>query len=172
MNATTMTVEESTPTKKFNDRWLRSLAKVITMRIIFTCVHIFNTWSVTGSWLMGLKVAGLAFFVNPALYWFHERGWNWFQIGRRIDDKRKFNEGNLRSLGKDITWRVVITGSNFFLPYFVTGSLKYGLTIMSIATLVNMTIYFFHERLWNLVPWGREIKEWLNDESSTDTKFK
>lgn len=128
------------------------------MRIIFTCVHIINTFIVTGSLLMGLKVAGLAFFVNPVLYWLHERGWNWWQWGRFNDDVRKFREGNWRSLGKDITWRVVITGSNFFLPYVVTGSLKYGLTIMSMATLVNMTIYFFHERIWNLFGWGRELK--------------
>ena len=142
----------------FNEKYLRSLAKVVTMRIIFTCVHIINTFIVTGSLLMGLKVAGLAFFINPVLYWLHERGWNWWQWGRFNDDVRKFREGNWRSLGKDITWRVVITGSNFFLPYFVTGSLKYGLTIMSLATLVNMTIYFFHERIWNLFGWGRELK--------------
>jgi len=142
----------------FNEKYLRSLAKVVTMRIIFTCVHIINTFIVTGSLLIGLKVAGLAFFVNPVLYWLHERGWNWWQWGRFNDDVRKFREGNWRSLGKDITWRVVITGSNFFLPYFVTGSLKYGLTIMSLATLVNMTIYFFHERIWNLFGWGRELK--------------
>jgi uncharacterized membrane protein len=142
----------------FNEKYLRSLAKVVTMRIIFTCVHIINTFIVTGSLLMGLKVAGLAFFINPVLYWLHERGWNWWQWGRFNDDVRKFREGNWRSLGKDITWRVVITGSNFFLPFFVTGSLKYGLTIMSMATLVNMTIYFFHERIWNLFGWGRELK--------------
>tara|TARA_B100001564_G_C20471593_1_gene592860 strand:+ start:349 stop:810 length:462 start_codon:yes stop_codon:yes gene_type:complete len=142
--------------KKFNEKYLRSLAKVVTMRIIFTFVHIINTFIVTGSLIAGLKVAGLAFFINPILYWLHERGWNWWQWGRYTDDIRKFKEGNWRSLGKDITWRVVITGSNFFLPYFVTGSLKYGLTIMSLATLVNMTIYFCHERVWNLFKWGRE----------------
>ena len=142
--------------KKFNEKYLRSLAKVVTMRIIFTFVHITNTFIVTGSLITGLKVAGLAFFINPILYWLHERGWNWWQWGRYVDDIRKFKEGNLRSLSKDITWRIVITGSNFFLPYFVTGSLKYGLTIMSLATLVNMVIYFCHERIWNLFKWGRE----------------
>ena len=142
--------------KKFNEKYLRSLAKVVTMRIIFTFVHITNTFIVTGSLITGLKVAGLAFFINPILYWLHERGWNWWQWGRYADDIRKFKEGNWRSLSKDITWRIVITGSNFFLPYFVTGSLKYGLTIMSLATLVNMVIYFCHERIWNLFKWGRE----------------
>ena len=144
--------------KKFNEKYLRSLAKVVTMRVIFTFVHIINTFIVTGSLMMGVKVAGLAFFVNPVLYWLHERGLNIWQWGRFDDDRRNFKEGNWRSLSKDITWRIVITGSNFFLPYFVTGSLKYGLTIMSLATLVNMTIYFCHERLWNLFRWGRELK--------------
>jgi len=144
--------------KKFNEIYWRTLAKVISIRIVFTFVHTINTFIVTGNLIMGLKVAGLAFFVNPILYWLHERGWNIWQWGRWEHDKRKFNEGNWRSLGKDISWRVVITGSNFFLPYFVTGSLKYGLTIMGLATLVNMTIYFCHERLWNFFSWGRETK--------------
>ena len=144
--------------KKFNEIYWRTFAKVISIRIVFTFVHTINTFIVTGNLIMGLKVAGLAFLVNPILYWLHERGWNIWQWGRWKHDKRNFNEGNWRSLGKDMSWRVVITGSNFLLPYFVTGSLKYGLTIMSLATLVNMIIYFCHERVWNLFSWGREIK--------------
>ena len=53
--------------KKFNEKYLRSLAKVVTMRIIFTFVHITNTFIVTGSLITGLKVAGLAFFINTIL---------------------------------------------------------------------------------------------------------
>ena len=85
------------------------------MRVMFTCIHIMNTFIVTGSLMAGVKVAGLAFFVNPVLYWLHERGWNIWQWGRFSDDRRKFKEGNWRSLGKDVTWRIVITGSNFVL---------------------------------------------------------
>lgn len=149
-------------TYRFNEKYTRSIAKAATLRVIATFMHVFNTWTVTGSWLMGLKVAGLAFFVNPVLYWLHERGWNRYQIDRKPDPKRKFQEGSWRSLGKDVTWRVVITGSNFVLPWIATGSWKTGLAIMTVATLVNMIIYFFHERLWNLVPWGREIKELMH----------
>ena len=99
-------------------------------------------------------VGSLAFFVNPVLYWLHERGWNIWQWGRFSDDRRKFKEGNWRSLGKDVTWRIVITGSNFVLPYFVIGSFGDALKVMGVATLVNMTIFFCHERIWNFFGWG------------------
>ena len=91
----------------YNESYWRTLSKVVSMRVMFTCIHIMNTFIVTGSLMAGVKVAGLAFFVNPVLYWLHERGWNIWQWGRFSDDRRKFKEGNWRSLGKDVTWRIV-----------------------------------------------------------------
>ena len=143
----------------YNESYWRTLSKVVSMRVMFTCIHIMNTFIVTGSLLAGVKVAGLAFFVNPVLYWLHERGWNIWKWGRFSDDRRKFKEGNWRSLGKEVTWRIVITGSNFVLPYFVIGSFGDALKVMGVATLVNMTIYFCHERIWNFFGWGRTVKE-------------
>jgi uncharacterized membrane protein len=143
----------------YNENYWRTISKVVSIRIIFTFIHTMNTYLVTGNLLLGLKVAGLAFFVNPVLYWLHERGWNIWQWGRFDDDRRNFREGNWRSLGKDVTWRFVITGSNLLLPYFVLGSFGNALKVMGVATLVNMTIYFFHERIWNFFGFGRTIRE-------------
>ena len=69
---------------------------------------------------------------------------------------KKFNEKYLRSLAKVVTMRIIFTFVHITNTFIVTGSLKYGLTIMSLATLVNMVIYFCHERIWNLFKWGRE----------------
>ena len=110
--------------------------------------------------MAGLKVAGLAFFINPVIYWVHERAWKSWQWGRFLaNSKRKFTEGFGRSIGKDLTWRVVISISNFALPYFVTGNFGDALAIFGFATLVNLTIYFVYERVWNFFGWGRQIKE-------------
>ena len=101
----------------YNESYWRTLSKVVSMRVMFTCIHIMNTFIVTGSLMAGVKVAGLAFFVNPVIYWVHERAWNSWQWGRFLaNSKRKFTEGFVRSIGKDLTWRVVISISNFVFP--------------------------------------------------------
>jgi len=144
----------------YNENYWRTLGKMVGMRVLYTCIHIFNTYMITGSLMAGLKGAGLAFFVNPVIYWVHERAWNSWQWGRFLaNSKRKFTEGFGRSIGKDVTWRVVISISNFALPYFVTGNFGDALAIFGFATLVNMTIYFVYERVWNFFGWGRQIKE-------------
>ena len=51
----------------YNESYWRTLSKVVSMRVMFTCIHIMNTFIVTGSLMAGVKVAGLAFFVNPVL---------------------------------------------------------------------------------------------------------
>jgi uncharacterized membrane protein len=141
----------------YNELYRRTIGKIITLRILFTCIHIINGFIATGSWIVGIKVASIAFFVNPILYWIHERIWNKYQWNRKRNTKLTFSEGNPRSIGKDISWRFVITGSNFFIPFLITGSLAFGLTIVSMTTLTNMIAYWAHERLWNRVKWGREL---------------
>ena len=151
-------MSESMTVEKFHDNYWRTLAKVISMRVTFTGVHIFNTFLVTGSLLAGLKVAGVAFFVFPLLYWFHERAWNIPDWGRLAHIKRKFNENNWRSLSKDLTWRVVAVLGNFLIAYIGTGSVEIGFKVMSLAIFVNMAVFFVHERIWNLFALGRETK--------------
>lgn len=152
--------------EKFNENYWRTLAKVISMRVTFTGVHVFNTWFVTGSILAGLKVAGIAFFVFPILYWFHERGWNLFHWGRFTRTEEQWRENNARSLGKDLTWRVVAILGNFLIAYIGTGSVDVGIKVMSMAIFVNMAVFFLHERIWNLFDLGREKKR-LETEQAT-----
>lgn len=145
-------------TEKFHENYWRTLAKVVSMRVTFTMVHIFNTFMVTGSLIAGLKVAGVAFFVFPALYWFHERGWNILNWGRLEHIKRKFSETNIRSISKDLSWRVVAIFGNFLIAFIGTGSWEVGIKVMSLAIFVNMIIFFIHERVWNLFTLGRTTK--------------
>jgi uncharacterized membrane protein len=145
--------------EKFHDNYWRTLAKVISMRVTFTGVHIFNTWFVTGSLSAGVAVAGIAFFIFPFLYWFHERIWNHTNWGRLADFKRKFSENNWRSLSKDLTWRIVAIFGNFLVAFIGTGSFIIGIKVMSLAIFVNMIVFFLHERIWNLFSLGRTIKQ-------------
>ena len=67
-----------------------------------------------------------------------------------------FTEIHFRTLGKIISWRILLTVMNFMYTYYVTGSVKAGLTVAGISALVNTVIYWAHERIWNRIQWGRQ----------------
>jgi uncharacterized membrane protein len=71
----------------------------------------------------------------------------------------KFFEKFTRTLVKVISWRVVITLSNFSLTYFLTGSWQTGLAFVGLATIVNTIVYALHERGWNRIQWGKKVAE-------------
>jgi len=71
----------------------------------------------------------------------------------------KFYEKALRSLGKVVTWRILVTITNFIGGYLASGSWVVGLGVVSFALVVNSILYFFHERAWNKIDAGKEIKE-------------
>jgi uncharacterized membrane protein len=71
----------------------------------------------------------------------------------------KFYEKALRSLGKVVTWRILVTITNFIGGYLASGSWMVGLGVVSFALVVNSILYFFHERAWNTIDAGKEIKE-------------
>lgn len=56
---------------------------------------------------------------------------------------------------KGITWRIVGTVDTFLLAYFILGEFKLAGPIALIEVATKILLYFMHERLWNLLPWGR-----------------
>ena len=71
----------------------------------------------------------------------------------------KFFEKVPRSLAKVISWRVVITMSNFMAGYLASGDPMTGLKVAVGATIINSIIYYIHERAWNKANWGKEVVE-------------
>lgn len=142
---------------RFSEKQLRSIGKTISWRILLTISHMVNAFVVTGSIMVGLKIAGLAAVINSFLFWLHERGWNLLQWNRQTNKKIIFSEGQTRSIGKIVSWRIVITINNFLIPFIITGSWKAGFAFLTIATLVNMILYWAHERGWNYMIWGKSV---------------
>lgn len=154
---------------KFNERHPRTIAKMVSWRVLLTISHIVNGFLATGSLLVGLKIAGIATIVNSTLYWIHERLWNMVQKLRKSNEVRAFDDQEFRSAAKMITWRIVITGNNFFIPFLVTGSWGSATLFAGLATAINMFLYYTHERIWNIVPWAKTAAE-LMDPSLKDKK--
>lgn len=65
------------------------------------------------------------------------------------------SEKPLRSLVKSISWRLIGTLDTILISWMVTGTLSLAFAIGSIEMLTKMVLYFFHERLWNTIKWGK-----------------
>jgi len=67
----------------------------------------------------------------------------------------KMGDAHLRSLIKGITWRITGTIDTMVMAFLVTGhtvnAIKIGLT----EVLTKIGLYYLHERLWNIIPFGR-----------------
>jgi uncharacterized membrane protein len=142
---------------EYTETHKRTIAKTLTVRVCFTLSHILNGWIVTGELMTGVTIASVAILVNMFLFWIHERIWNWFQWNRNpIDtDTLMFVDGHPRTLSKSITWRALITVNNFMIPFLTTGSWQIALAFLTVATFLNIIVYYAHERAWNLVKWGK-----------------
>lgn len=145
---------------KFVDTHARSVVKTLTVRVLFTSSHVLNGFIVTGTLAAAAKIATLATLINMFLFWAHERVWNFLQWNRKPGKKDSlfFVEGHPRTISKSITWRLLITINNFMIPYLTTGSWKQAAAFLGLATLFNVIIYYSHERIWNLVRWGKEVR--------------
>ena len=60
-----------------------------------------------------------------------------------------------RSLLKTISWRVIGTLDTILISWLITGEMTLALSIGTIELITKMILYFFHERLWNQIKWGK-----------------
>jgi uncharacterized membrane protein len=56
---------------------------------------------------------------------------------------------------KAITWRFIGTLDTITISYILTGQIKTAVSIGGIEVFTKMILYFFHERIWNYISWGK-----------------
>ena len=66
------------------------------------------------------------------------------------------SETPIRSVVKAVSWRVVGTLDTLMVSWFVAGDWKLAFQISSIDFVTKMILYFFHERAWNAIKWGKK----------------
>jgi uncharacterized membrane protein len=64
-------------------------------------------------------------------------------------------ESHPRSFAKAVSWRVLGSIDTFVWSLIMTGSLKVAGSIAVFEVLSKIFLFYFHERIWDLVPWGR-----------------
>jgi len=63
-------------------------------------------------------------------------------------------ETRKRSAAKAIVWRVVCILVSIVTSFLLTGRWDIAVAIGSVYNAITMILYYFHERIWNLVKWG------------------
>lgn len=61
-----------------------------------------------------------------------------------------------RSIIKAISWRVTGSIDTFVVSYFITGKATLALSISGIEVITKIILFYFHERLWNKIKFGRK----------------
>jgi adenylylsulfate kinase len=62
-----------------------------------------------------------------------------------------------RTVVKTISYRVSILILDFTSIYLFTGKIKIALGFMIVSNVYTTIGYFFHERIWDKVKWGKII---------------
>ena len=61
-----------------------------------------------------------------------------------------------RSLAKSLTWRVVALITTFVTLYALSKDVSMSTLATIITNGVNFVAYYYHERIWNSISWGKE----------------
>jgi uncharacterized membrane protein len=77
----------------------------------------------------------------------------------KIFSKQNSTETVKRSIVKTLSYRLTILILDFVTLFLFTNSLKIAVSYTIISNTYTILAYFFHERIWNNILWGRIINK-------------
>ena len=148
----------------------RSVAKAVSWRIVGTLDTLLLSWLILTYLgpMFGMEEASAGENLETAtyiavtevvtkmvLYFLHEQGWGRTAWGMIQGDDGTWKEGAKRSGVKTATWRVIASLDTFLLAYVFTGNIATAVSVGGLEILTKLVLYFFHERAWSYVPYGK-----------------
>ncbi len=75
----------------------------------------------------------------------------------KVDDVTPVQNGEKvkRTLVKTISWRVFGTLATIVISYVITGTLTLAFSIGVIELISKLVLYYYQERDWNKIHWGK-----------------
>jgi uncharacterized membrane protein len=64
-------------------------------------------------------------------------------------------EAHTRSLIKAVSWRITGSIDTFVISFVLSGKVGLAGAIASVEVITKIALYYFHERVWSIIPWGR-----------------
>jgi uncharacterized membrane protein len=131
----------------------RSIVKTFSYRTVVGISLFLTALAMNHSAGFGLTFVILSYTVGFAAFWLHERVWNRFNWGRdgTYETKR-------RSVAKTITWRIwafiILYVNSLILGLSSNDALEWTI----VTNILFIVVHYLHERVWNLIQWGKTIK--------------
>jgi len=66
-----------------------------------------------------------------------------------------YRESHVRSVAKTVSWRITATITTTLLVLFFTRKIEVALAVGGMEVVLKMLLYFFHERIWDRVKFGK-----------------
>jgi uncharacterized membrane protein len=70
-----------------------------------------------------------------------------------------------RSFFKAVSWRVTGTLDTFIISFLVTRKFKFAFAISGVEVFTKIFLFYFHERIWNRINFGRKIPGPANEQA-------
>jgi uncharacterized membrane protein len=70
-------------------------------------------------------------------------------------EEDKTSDKPARSISKALSWRFIGTLDTLIVSCILTGEIGLATSIASIDFITKLLLYFFHERIWNQIKWGK-----------------
>jgi len=64
-------------------------------------------------------------------------------------------ESHIRSIFKAVSWRAGGTLVTFVIAWVILGRIETAVKIGVLDTVAKIAVFYFHERLWNRIPYGK-----------------
>lgn len=64
-------------------------------------------------------------------------------------------ETHRRSIAKALSWRFLATLITAVVAFVLTGQTELAIKVGLLDTLIKLFVYYGHERLWCIIPFGR-----------------
>lgn len=144
----------------------RSVVKSLTWRVLATLDTIIISYFLTGSIGVAVSIGVIETVMKTGVYFLHERVWNTIKWGKKEGDLLNINTADTkrRSIVKSLTWTFIGALITITAARILSVEIKTAITIGIIEIFTRMIIYFFHERFWNNVIWGKREFEQLENE--------
>jgi uncharacterized membrane protein len=140
----------STIISYFNDR-RRAIVKASTFKVLATLVGFLLTYFFTGSKTTALIVVIVNAITVFLGFYFHERVWE--KIKWQINNG---NDSTKRAFVKTVTYKIVSFTIGFLTKWAIIGDLLTALSIGVSKNIITFILYYFHERIWDKISWGKK----------------
>jgi len=76
-------------------------------------------------------------------------------IEKFLPNRLRAEETIRRSIVKTVSYRIVILILDFVSIYLFTRQIKIAFGFMIVSNVYTTLAYFFHERIWDKIKWGK-----------------